>query len=183
MKTNLYTPANMTSKKLKYNAITIVITTHLFYKHCYMSVHKAKDYMILFRVECVWFLEEEYELRFSYLIGWQKAQNSLANCLTHWKQKCSHLILELKGLCMLERGTQLPTIRACSNGANPNLVYSTLKKLVLKYATKTVLNYIRLNNEILSVKENIETFLNKLMPVLKNRRESAITDIRWLLPK
>jgi len=82
---------------------------------------------------------------------------------------------------MLERGTQLPTIRACSNGANPNLVYFTLKKLILKYVTQTVFNYTRLHNEILSVKENIEIFLNKLIPVLKNRRGSALTDIRWLL--
>lgn len=74
-------------------------------------------------------LGEVYDLRFPYLIGWQKAQNSSANCLTHRKQKGSHLILELKGLCMLERGTQLPTVRACSNGANPNLVYFILKKI------------------------------------------------------
>lgn len=35
---------------------------------------------------------------------------------------------------------------------------------------QTVLNNIRFNNEILSVKENIEIFLNKLIPVLKNRK-------------
>lgn len=105
--------------------------------------------------------EVVYELRFPYLIGRQKAQNSLANSLTHREQECSHLILELKGLCMLEGGTQLPTIRACSNGANPNLVCFTFKKLILRNATQTVLNHLRLNNGILGVKENIEIFLNK----------------------
>jgi len=45
-------------------------------------MHKAKDHRVPFQVESV-FLEEGYELRFPYLIGWQKAQNSLANSSTH----------------------------------------------------------------------------------------------------
>lgn len=64
---------------------------------------------------------EELQFRFPYLIGWQKAQNSLAKSLADWQQQGSHLVLELEGLGVLEGGTELPPTGASAHRANPHL--------------------------------------------------------------
>lgn len=104
----------------------MVITINLFDKHFSRLMHKAEDHTVHFQ-RCV-VSEEGREFRFSYLIGWQKAQNSLANCVADGKQEGSHLILELEGLCVLEGRTQLPPVGAHSDRADPDLGCSTWRK-------------------------------------------------------
>lgn len=94
---------------------------YIYFVNIYRCWHKRNRLYGTFRSRACAVLKEEYERRFPYLIGWQKAENSLADGLTDGQQKSSHLILELKGLRVLERRAQLPPVRARSHGANPNL--------------------------------------------------------------
>lgn len=95
-------------------------------------MYKAENHRVHIQRCAVW--REERELRFPYLIGWQKAQNPLAKSLTDWKQQSSHLILELEGLGVLERRAQLAPVGARANRANPNLGCSTRRKVTLNQA-------------------------------------------------